>query len=228
MDADIDDGSDMTRRSEQARTALLDAAEELFGRHGIDQVSSRRIAEHADNANHSAVTYHFGDRDGLIRALFDRQAAMTDDLRVAMFRAAGPDGDLTDYLRCMILPVTQSLSMLPVPSWRARFLNQARHNPTAAALLAERATVVSGPSEELRAQTFARLSHLDRDVLVGRAWMLSRIIFDVCAEYEASIAAGDREPNWAGLGNFLTDAATGILAAPVSEPSPFHPDPAPL
>lgn len=85
--------------------------------------------------------------------------------------------------------------------------------------------MVSGPSEELRTQTFARLSHLDRDVLVGRAWILSRIIFDVCAEYEAGIAVGDREPNWAGLGNFLTDAATGILAAPVSDPSPFHPDP---
>lgn len=215
----------MTRKSELARTALMDAAEELFGRHGIDQVSSRRIAEHAGTANHSAVAYHFGDRDGLIRALFERQAESTDALRAALFREIGTDGNLTDYLRCMILPATQSFSTLSVPSWRARFISQARHNPTAAALLTERATTVSSDSEEIRALTLAHLGHLDRDVMIGRAWILSRIIFDVCAEYEASVAAGGRTADWASLGNFLTDAAAGLLAAPVSEPSPFHPTP---
>ncbi|WP_137875368.1 TetR family transcriptional regulator [Rhodococcus sp. Q] len=215
----------MARKSELARTALMDAAEELFGRYGIDQVSSRRIAERAGNSNHSAVAYHFGDRDGLIRALFERQAESTDELRVAMFREIGPGGSLTDHLRCMILPATQSFSDLPVPSWRARFINQARHNPTAATLLAQRATTVSTASEEVRTLTIAHLGHLDRDVLIGRAWILSRMIFEVCAEYEAGIAAGNREADWAALGNFLTDAAAGLLAAPVTEPSPFRPTP---
>ncbi|MGW0041414.1 TetR family transcriptional regulator [Rhodococcus sp. NPDC003348] len=218
----------MARKSELARTALMDAAEELFGRYGIDQVSSRRIAEHAGAANHSAVAYHFGDRDGLIRALFERQAETTDALRSAMFREIGADGSLTDYLRCMILPATQSFSALPIPSWRARFISQARHNPTAVKLLTERATTVSSESEEIRALTLTHLGHLDRDVMIGRAWILSRMIFDVCAEYEASVAAGNREAAWEALGNFLTDAAAGLLGAPVSEPSPFHPDPATL
>lgn len=216
----------MARRSEQARAALMDAAEELFGRDGIDQVSSRRIAEHAGSSNHSAVAYHFGDRDGLIRALFERHSGQTADLRAAMFRDVGTDGTLTDYLRCMILPATQLLSTLPVPSWRARFVNQVRHNPAAAAILAERATTVSADMAELRTLLFRHLDHVDRDVLLGRSWILSRMIFDVCAEYEAGIAAGNREPDWEALGNFLTDAAAGILGAPVSEPSPFHPNPA--
>ncbi|MFD4295475.1 TetR/AcrR family transcriptional regulator [Rhodococcus sp. NPDC058505] len=214
----------MARKSEQARTALMDAAEELFGRYGIDQISSRRIAEQAGNSNHSAVAYHFGDRDGLIRALFDRQAASTGALRTAMLHDIGTDGSLTDYLRCMILPATQAFSLLPPPSWRARFINQARHNPTAAALFAQRAASISAESERIRALAMTHLGHLDREVMVGRAWILSRMIFDVCAEYESGIAAGNRPADWAALGNFLTDAAAGLLGAPVSEPSPFHPD----
>lgn len=213
----------MTRRSEHARAALLDAAEELFGREGIDQVSSRRIAEHAGSANHSAVAYHFGDREGLIAALLDRHTAAADDLRAAMIADLGPDPDLTAYLRCMILPATQSFSNLPTPCWRARFISKARHNPTAAELMRKRATEISGESARIRALTLSHLGHLDRDVLIGRAWVLSRIIFDVCAEYEAGIEAGDREADWSGLGNFLTDAAAGLLGAPISEPSPFHP-----
>ncbi|MFD1812697.1 TetR/AcrR family transcriptional regulator [Rhodococcus gannanensis] len=214
----------MARKSELARTALMDAAEELFGRYGIDQVSSRRIAEFAGNSNHSAVAYHFGDRDGLIRGLLDRHARQTDALRTAMVRGIGADAALPDYLRCMILPAVQVLSELPTPSWRARFISQARHNPTAAAAFAERATSVPENLEDLRARTFAHLCHVDRDVLVGRAWILGRTVVDVCAEYEASIAAGDREPQWEALGNFLTDVAAGMLGAPVSEPTPFHPE----
>lgn len=53
---------------DRVRQALLDSAEELFAAHGIDAVSNRRIAEHAGNSNHSAVNYHFGSRDELIRA----------------------------------------------------------------------------------------------------------------------------------------------------------------
>ncbi|WP_280505436.1 TetR/AcrR family transcriptional regulator, partial [Nocardia farcinica] len=62
----------MARHGDQSRQALLDAAEELFATQGIDSVSNRRIAEFAGQANHSAVAYHFGGRDDLIRAIFDR------------------------------------------------------------------------------------------------------------------------------------------------------------
>lgn len=49
--------------------AILTAAEGLMGRHGIEGVSMRQITMAAKMANNSAIAYHFGDRDGLLRAI---------------------------------------------------------------------------------------------------------------------------------------------------------------
>ncbi|MGY1943582.1 hypothetical protein [Nocardia asiatica] len=45
------------------------------------------------------------------------------------------------------------------------------------------------------------------------------------AAYEAEVAAGQREPDWAALGCFLTDAAAGMRAAPVTVSGGFAADP---
>jgi AcrR family transcriptional regulator len=50
----------------------LDVAEQLFGDHGVANVSLRQIRLAADQRNAAAVQYHFGDRDGVVRALADR------------------------------------------------------------------------------------------------------------------------------------------------------------
>jgi AcrR family transcriptional regulator len=54
------------------RESLLDAAEELFSEHGIQASSVRAITQHA-TANLAAVNYHFGSKDGLVRAVFARR-----------------------------------------------------------------------------------------------------------------------------------------------------------
>ncbi|MGK8503193.1 TetR/AcrR family transcriptional regulator [Nocardia asiatica] len=214
----------MARHSDAARRALMDVAEELYGRHGIDQVSSRRIAEHAGNANHSAVAYHFGDRDGLIRAMLDRYTEQTEPMRADMLAALEPEPTLVDLLRCLIVPAVRSLADRPAPSWRARFVNQARATPSAAALL-ERPIGGRAATDTIMAATRERLRGIDQRVLDGRGWILTRMVFEVCAAYEAEVAAGQREPDWAALGCFLTDAAAGMLAAPVTVSDGFAADP---
>lgn len=49
--------------------AIMEAAERLIGRHGIDGVSMRQITLAARMGNNSAIAYHFGDRDGLLAAV---------------------------------------------------------------------------------------------------------------------------------------------------------------
>jgi AcrR family transcriptional regulator len=49
--------------------AILAAAERLIGSHGLDGVSTRQITIAAGMGNNSAVAYHFGDREGLLRAI---------------------------------------------------------------------------------------------------------------------------------------------------------------
>ena len=54
------------------RESLLDAAESLFAEHGIQASSLRMITQRA-GANLAAVHYHFGSKEGLVRAVFSRR-----------------------------------------------------------------------------------------------------------------------------------------------------------
>jgi len=54
------------------KQALLDAAAALMDERGVDNVSTHDIAAASGHRNRSAVQYHFGTRDGVIRAVIDR------------------------------------------------------------------------------------------------------------------------------------------------------------
>ncbi|MGI5220859.1 TetR/AcrR family transcriptional regulator [Nocardia sp. CA-290969] len=207
----------MGRRGDLARQALLDAAEELFAVHGIDSVSNRRIAEYAGQSNHSAVTYHFGGRDELLRALIDRYREPVSRLRAELFARLPAEPTLTEYLQCLILPVTGHIGSLPAPTRRARFQRLLATTPSTAAMLAETARSDES-SKRLIAGIDELLSAVPATVKAGRERVMGRMIIDICAEYEARIDEGSQTPQWTALGYFLTDACAGLLSAPVSHP----------
>jgi len=66
---------------------LLDAAEELFAGQGIDGVSLRAIT-HAADVNLASVNYHFGSKEGLVRAVFARRIGAVNRERIALLDAA--------------------------------------------------------------------------------------------------------------------------------------------
>jgi AcrR family transcriptional regulator len=63
----------MPRSSEPARRQLLDTALRLFAAQGIAAVSLREIRLAAKQRNAGALHYHFGSKEGLLRALLDRE-----------------------------------------------------------------------------------------------------------------------------------------------------------
>jgi AcrR family transcriptional regulator len=85
-------GMSSSEPASAARTALITAAEQLFASKGVDGVSLREIMRQAGQRNSTALQYHFGDRDGLVRALMDkhsiavsiRREALLDRLEAAM------------------------------------------------------------------------------------------------------------------------------------------------
>jgi AcrR family transcriptional regulator len=72
---------------------LIDAAEVLFAAHGIDAVSLREINRAAGARNASALQYHFGGRDGLLRAVLAKHHHAVEARRHAMLDACDADGD---------------------------------------------------------------------------------------------------------------------------------------
>jgi AcrR family transcriptional regulator len=66
----------------ETRTRILDAAEELFMRHGFEATSMRQLTAQA-GANLAAVNYHFGSKDALIEAVFRRRLDAMNASRIA-------------------------------------------------------------------------------------------------------------------------------------------------
>jgi AcrR family transcriptional regulator len=65
---------------------ILDAAEKLFSDQGFTGTSLRAITTEA-NVNLAAVNYHFGTKDGLMEAVFERRLAPLNQERIALLDA---------------------------------------------------------------------------------------------------------------------------------------------
>lgn len=89
------------------REAILDAAEELFSTSGFEAVSMRDIAQ-ASGANLGSIGYHFGSKDGLLRAVYERHSGPMNRRRSELLgeaqRIRDPDDRLAAIVRAFILP----------------------------------------------------------------------------------------------------------------------------
>lgn len=78
------------------KTKLILAGEVLFAKNGINGASMREIATRAGQGNHFAVQYHFGSREGLVRAIFDYRMEQMERARGEMLARAEAAGRLKD------------------------------------------------------------------------------------------------------------------------------------
>lgn len=89
------------------RQSLLDAAERLFAQHGIDAASLRAITREA-GANLASVHYHFGSKDGLVRAVFARRLGPMNQERLELLDrllAEREPPPLEAVIRAFVAPV---------------------------------------------------------------------------------------------------------------------------
>jgi AcrR family transcriptional regulator len=125
------------------RESLLDAAEELFAERGIPAASLRAITERA-TANLAAVHYHFGSKQGLVRAVFDRRLAPLNRERLALLeRCEAEGGGVDGVVRAFVAPI---------------FLMAKESHESAFAQMMARA--YSEPSEEVREIVASQFSEL--------------------------------------------------------------------
>jgi len=99
-------------RQGNTRSRILDVAEALFGESGLDRVSIRDITRKA-NVNLAAINYHFGSKEDLIAAVFERRLVPVNEARLAALdRAEKKAGRriprLEDILDAFIRPALQS------------------------------------------------------------------------------------------------------------------------
>jgi AcrR family transcriptional regulator len=99
-----------TGGSTDTRERLLDEAERLFASGGIEATSVRDIVG-AARANLGAITYHFGTKQALVRAVIDRRALPLNRERLRQLDAAdarsGSPAALEAILRAFVSPTIQ-------------------------------------------------------------------------------------------------------------------------
>ncbi len=200
------------------RDQLLDMAERLFAQRGIANVSDRKVAEMAGNSNKSAVAYYFGDRQGLLRALLDRHLEPLESPRQTLFEESQ---SLLGDVRAFVLPITGAFSRLPTPSWRARFLNLAAHEPVTAELMRSSADQAPAAARIFNS-IVRRLDHLPAAVVTARVGLMTYMIAAACSEEERRSEESGIPGSWSAAGHNLCDAVAGMLAAPVTETDHHH------
>jgi len=75
---------------------MIFVGEVLFAEQGINGASMREIAAKAGQRNNYAVQYHFGSREGLVRAIFEYRMEQMESDRSAMLKMAAENDLLMD------------------------------------------------------------------------------------------------------------------------------------
>src|SRR3954453_3751444 len=94
------------------RSSILDVAEALFAERGLNRVSIRDITRKA-KVNLAAINYHFGSKEDLVAAVFERRVVPVNEARLAALaaleKAAGQRSPgLEEILEAFIRPALES------------------------------------------------------------------------------------------------------------------------
>lgn len=182
-------------------------------------VSNRQISEAAGQGNNTAVSYHFGTKEDLIRALVRRHTIPMAAIGRRLSDSHAGSTDLRDWVTCMVCSFTDHLASLGRHSWYARFAAQVLAEPR----LRELAAAELGEASMVR--TVATSLHhclpaLTEGVLRERDDMARTLIVHVCAQRERVLGSGaEASTAWADTAASLIDVIVGLYLAPVSSPS---------
>jgi AcrR family transcriptional regulator len=205
-------------RGEQTETQILDAAERLFARHGLDGVSLRQIGAAAGSANNFGVQYHFGTKAQLVRAIFERRLPSLEVGRARLLTEAKRAGMLADprtLLGVILRPLATETDSAGRMSYAA-FLLGLRYfegHFDMRTAVDELAPITSHVNDLLR----ALLPQVPDAIFRGRASQAYMIFKDAILEWDRKRALGG-EPllSKALMIEEALDRAIGSLLAPVS------------
>jgi AcrR family transcriptional regulator len=102
----------VSEAQESTPDRLISAAERLFAERGVDGVSLREINRASGARNTIALQYHFDDRAGLVRAIFDKHQPDVESRRHALldqYEAAGQP-DLRVLAGALVRPLAAKLA----------------------------------------------------------------------------------------------------------------------
>ena len=100
----------MPRDATATKARLAREAERLFATRGVYQVTVREIVNAAGQRNVSALTYHFGSREGLLEAILIQHGDPTDIARGEHLARIGRDAPTRELVDALVVPYAAHLA----------------------------------------------------------------------------------------------------------------------
>lgn len=195
--------------------ALILAAERLFAERGIEAVALRQINQAANQKNMSAAHYHFGSREGLVRAVLEHRWPALDRRRAELLRREGRAKDMRFFLEAFILPLSEELVPRAEGNHYIRFMRQYERQ---AGDYREIARELTPAGIEIYAGIEALLGGVPEAVRRLRIGYLINMIHSVLARAEERLSLGEIAPQAVALITAnLIDMCAGALTAPLSD-----------
>lgn len=205
--------------AQDARSALIAAAETLFAQRGVNGVSLREVTRAAGQRNTTALQYHFTDRAGLVRALLvkhGRDVGARRNVLLDQYELAGRE-DLRALASALILPL---IAKLGDPDGGRGYLQIAAELLNVTNRMIEPGTPVAAILMEDPGASMPRWLDLVAPLLPAEAIgppLHRRFAAMHFAYVELSRRAKDEPGDQHLFTLYLTDLVTAVLAAPVSE-----------
>jgi len=202
------------------KQALLDAAAALMDERGVDNVSTHDIAAASGHRNRSAVQYHFGTRDAVIRAVIDRTMDPVNAERNAVLDHLEATGAALTPRSVIEVAVGPLARQLRTPEGRrylrlcAQLINHPRFMTDARDAIAVNTSIARCTRHLVPA-----IAHLPPAVAAERGSQIAGFIVRACADQARLMDTGTPARPLLTVEDFtlnLIDTVLAILQAPTS------------
>lgn len=205
----------MARDASGTRQKLLDSALRLWAVHGVEGVTLTEIQEAAGQRNASALHYHFGSRDGLLTAVFERHVPSIRARRQELLEEAMRSTELRPVAAALVLPVGELIT----GDWRDRSFIRVAADLLSGTSRAELTWLIGDSAVVEATDLFRARAALPPPVATMRLLvagsMVVHTVADYARRYENRGRARVHDPQLF-LAN-LVDMWIGAMTAPVSE-----------
>jgi AcrR family transcriptional regulator len=202
------------------KQSLLDAAAALMDERGVDNVSTHDIAAASGHRNRSAVQYHFGSRDGVIRAVIERTMDPINAERNVVLDHLEATGAALTPRAVMEVAVGPLARQVRTPEGRrylrlcAQLINHPRFMNDAGDAIAVNTSIARCSRHLVPA-----VGHLPAAVAAERGGQIVGFIVRACADQARLMDMGAPARSLLSVDDFtlnLIDTALAILQAPTS------------
>jgi len=202
------------------KQALLDAAAVLMDERGVDNVTVQDISQASGHRNRSAVQYHFGSRDAVIRAVISQTMEPIDaerNLLLDHLETTGAPLTTRGALEVVVLPMARQLR---TPEGRryfrigAQLINHPRFMTDA-----RDAVTVNTSIARCAAYILPSLDHLPTPIIAERTRQVTSFIIRACGDQSRLMDSDPPARPVLSVEDFtvnLVDTILAILQAPTS------------